>query len=58
MSNIMHKKPKIICYRLEIRFRAIIRENFREDMAYVFGTIGFFAVDGLFTHAPVPPMCQ
>lgn len=42
------------CYRLENRFLAIIPGNHREDMAYVFRTIGVFSIDGLSAHAPVP----
>jgi hypothetical protein len=44
------------CYRLQNLFWAIIPENHREDMAYVFWTISVFTVNGLPAHASVPPM--
>ena len=47
-----------VCYRLENQFLAIIPENHREDLAYVFRTIGYFAIDGLFAHAPVSSLRQ
>ena len=46
------------CYRLENRFLAILPGNHREDMAYVFRTIGIFSIDGLSAHAPVSSLRQ
>ena len=44
------------CYRLENQFWAIIPENNREDVAYVFRTISVFSAHGFLAHASVSPV--
>ena len=45
-----------IRYRLESLFLGIILRNHPEEMAYVYRTIGIFAIDGLSPHAALSPM--
>jgi len=52
-NKITSKKGNLFCYRLENRFLAIIPENHREEMAYVFRKINFFTINGLLANAPV-----